>query len=147
MLRVSRLPSALGLLLLLAGHANAEVDLQVGQIWSYEARPGEEASTLTILKIESDPVLGRIVHIRLDGLRVKAPAAPGGTTDTVMHLPFSESSLRGSLRSPAGKAEPLPDFEEGYETWKSAFDEGEAGVFTVPVREAVGFIETTLSES
>jgi hypothetical protein len=34
-----------------------------GQVWSYKTRPGEERSTITILRVESSPKLGMIVHI------------------------------------------------------------------------------------
>jgi len=35
----------------------------IGQVWKYKTRPNEEQSTLTILRIESLPKLGVIVHI------------------------------------------------------------------------------------
>ena len=40
---------------------------------------------------------------------------------------------------------PLPDFQEGYSEWRSAFDAGQAGIFTVTVAEAVEFAETALN--
>jgi hypothetical protein len=42
-----------------------------GQIWTYKTRPAEADSHLTILKRETHPKLGTIVHISVDGLRMK----------------------------------------------------------------------------
>lgn len=45
--------------LLLTGSAiGAAEPFTVGDIWSYQTRPGENASTLTILKVEQYPDLG-----------------------------------------------------------------------------------------
>ncbi|MHC8332010.1 hypothetical protein [Pseudomonas sp. LB3P25] len=49
---------------------SASKELQVGDIWAYKNRPGEDASTLTILRIENYPKLGKVVHIRVDGFRL-----------------------------------------------------------------------------
>ncbi|MHC8410218.1 hypothetical protein ACYZTR_08620 [Pseudomonas sp. Hz4] len=49
---------------------SASKELQAGDIWAYKNRPGEDASTLTILKIENYPKLGKVVYIRVDGFRM-----------------------------------------------------------------------------
>src|ERR1700730_2019737 len=41
-----------------------------GQVWKYKNRSHEDASTLTILKVESLPTTGTIVHIRIDKVRI-----------------------------------------------------------------------------
>src|SRR6266566_2824100 len=42
-----------------------------GQVWPYNTRPHEKGSTLTILKVESLPKLGVIIHIRVDKVRLR----------------------------------------------------------------------------
>ncbi len=133
------------LALLSQSPALAEPDLAAGQIWSYQTRPSEESSKVTVLKIESDEKLGGIIHIRVDGLQLKNPAVASGVGEVIQHLPYSETALRKSLLRLSGSVEPLPAFDEGYRTWRSALDRGEAGVFTVPVSEAVSFVEQTLN--
>jgi hypothetical protein len=116
-----------------AGHAK----YKPGQVWHYRARAGEEQSTLTILKVESHPKLGTIVHVGLAGLRIKNAKAPAGVTDTATHLPFSEKSINDSVTTLANPSGPVPDYRDGYNTWRESFDAGKAGVFTITVAEAV----------
>lgn len=111
----------------------SDFNLSVGDVWSYETRPEEQSSTLTILKIEELQRV-RIVHIRIDGLKMKGP---NGLIDSIEHLPFDEAALKKYLHSKVSSSKSLPDFSEGYQQWK---DE-EGGVFTISVREAVGILE------
>ena len=52
---------------------SASKELKVGDIWAYKNRPGEDGSTLTILKIENYPKLGKVIHIRVDGFQMINP--------------------------------------------------------------------------
>jgi hypothetical protein len=124
--------------------ADAGVALEPGQIWSYETRPGEESSLLTILKVEPHPKHGTIVHVSLEGLRLKIPSAQGGSSSTIGHLPFQEAALRGSLLKMVTRtAAPTMG---GYKTWKDAFDQGRAGIWSDPVAKTVGTIERLANE-
>jgi len=118
-----------------------------GQVWHYRARPGEEQSTLTILKVESHPKLGTIVHVGLEGLRIKNAKAPGGLTSEATHLPFSEKSVDDSVTTIANPAGPVLDYLDGYNTWRESFDAGKAGVFTITVAEAVEVLERGLANA
>jgi hypothetical protein len=118
-----------------------------GQLWHYRTRPGEEQSTLTVLKVESHPTLGTIVHVGLAGLRIKNPKAPGGLTDEATHLPFSEKSVDDSVTTIANPAGPVPDYLDGYNTWRESFDAGKAGVFTITVAEVVDVLERGLANA
>lgn len=120
--------------------AEAARTLEVGQIWSYKARKGEETSTLAILKIESHPKHGRIVHVALEGVRLEIPRPEGSLTTTISHLPFQEAALRGSLLEMVTRTAEPPDLG-GYVGWKQAFDQGKAGIWTMPVAEAVAAVE------
>jgi len=125
--------------------ALAETEFRVGQIWSYQTRPGESESTVTIVKLEVNEDLGDIAHIRIDGVKLKSPSAPSGIVDFIGHMPYEASALKKSVTELRGTTKSLPDFEEGYEIWKSAFDQGKAGIFTIPVKEAVDFMQQVLA--
>jgi hypothetical protein len=114
--------------------------LAIGQIWKYKTRPGEDGSRLTILKTESHPKLGGIIHIAVDGLRMKNPLASGGMSSMVGHMPYQEAALRASLVGVAGQSPDAPDLD-GYKIWKDAFDQGKAGIWSIPLSEAIGAME------
>jgi hypothetical protein len=114
-------------------------------VWKYRTRPGEEASRITVLKVESDLKLGTIVHIAIDGVTIRNPSNPAEPSRTIGHLPFQEKALTESVTTQDGTHAGAPDLE-GYHTWKEAFDRSEAGIWTVPVAEAVGAMETALNK-
>lgn len=111
--------------------ANA-VELQQGQVWSYKTRPGEATSTLTVLKIEQYKDLGRVVHIRVDQIQMINPLKGNVVTD-IPHLPFKELAVQKSITKFVRQAASLPEYKEGYETWKAAYLQGQAGAFDRPV--------------
>lgn len=119
----------------------AIADYDVGQVWEYETRPGEESSLVYIVKVDEHEKLGKIFHISIVGIKIGNPAAEKGYVDSLPHAPVSEEALRASLTKLVRSAKILPDFAEGYAIWRQAFDSGEAGIFTVPVHEIVSFIE------
>ncbi|HEX8243622.1 MAG TPA: hypothetical protein VF541_09005 [Longimicrobium sp.] len=108
-----------------------------GEVWRYHARPEEPGSTLTVLRVDRDPKLGNIVHVRVDGLRIPDPHHPSGFSGEIMHLPFDERAVVGSVSELVRSGVAIPDHEAGYAEWRRAFDTGEAGVFTISVGEAV----------
>lgn len=118
---------------------------KVGQQWSYSARPGEEKSYLIIVKIDNDPKLGRIIHIALRGLKMKNPRSPDGLSEDVNHMPFLEAAIEKSGLKLLKEKVDLPDFEEGYQIWRKAFDAGDAGAYSITVAEAIGVMETALN--
>jgi hypothetical protein len=117
---------------------------KVGQIWKYDNRPLEAGSTLTILRIEKYSKGDTIVHIRVDGIRMVNPRRPGGYSTYLGHLPYSIKALSNEVRSVVGQADHLPDFEEGYQQWRSAWDNGTAGYFTTSVKELINGMEKTM---
>jgi mRNA-degrading endonuclease RelE of RelBE toxin-antitoxin system len=119
---------------------------KVGQMWSYKTRAGEEDSYFIIVKIDNDAKLGTIVHIAMRGLKMKNPRSPDGISDKVNHMPFNEEAVnKSALRLLKDKAE-LPDYEEGYQSWRNAFDAGRAGVYTITLAEAVNVMEESLNQ-
>jgi hypothetical protein len=117
-----------------------------GQIWTYHTRPGEEASRLIICRIDPDPNLGQIIHIHVNGLRLKNKRAPGGSTDQIGHMPYAADALCKSLTGLESTGSALPPFEDGYQQWRDAFDHGKAGVWTAPPAEAIAAMESILNQ-
>ena len=115
---------------------SASKDLKVGDIWAYKNRPGEDGSTLTILKIENYPKLGKVVHIRVDGFRMINPVT-GNEFNDMPHLPFQEKALERSITHRIGETAEIPDFSQSYAAWRAAFDEGKAGAFKITVRQTL----------
>lgn len=122
---------ALSLLLVMPLLANA-ADLQQGQVWSYKTRPGDSSSTLTVLKIEQYKDLGRVVHIRVDRIEITNPLKGNVVTD-IPHLPFKESAVQKSVTKLIHQSPSVPEFQEGYDTWKAAYLQGRAGAFETTV--------------
>lgn len=123
----------------------ADSDFRAGQEWAYRTRPGEESSTLTVLRVERSAEPGVIVHVAIAGLDIRNPASPAQPIREIGHLPMSEAAVRRSVTRKLRDDAPLPDFEEGYRTWRRAYDSGEGGIFSIPVAEAVAAIAETLT--
>lgn len=103
---------------------------QVGEVWSYHARPGEETSTVTVLKVETSPRLGNVVHVAVDGLRIKSPRVPGGVMTGIGHIALTEEAARQSLVSRVQLIATLPPFEQGYAHWLDLLNRGRGNVCT-----------------
>ena len=140
------------LLVSLLGCTNAKTDynfkddtFKVGQKWHYKTRPQDEGSLLTILKTENYSNDGIVVHIAVNGLKLKNPNKPDGYTDLVGHLPVSKKTLAESVTTLESENNKLPDnYKEGYDSWKKEFDAGKAGIFSIPVSEILETIEDTM---
>jgi hypothetical protein len=119
-------------MLLAASFAIPAADLEPGQVWAYKTRPGEAASTITVLKVEAYKDLGRIVHIRIDGIEMKNPQK-GNTITEIPHLPFHDQAIQASITRLVQKSATVPEFQDGYDTWKKAYVAGKAGAFDTSV--------------
>jgi len=117
-----------------------------GQIWQYNTRPTEQASRIIICRVESDPNAGQIVHIHVTGIRLKNKHAPGGASDQVSHMPYSAEALQKCLTHLESTTTKLPDFEDGYHEWRTAFDQHQAGIWTAPIAQAIAGIESALNQ-
>jgi hypothetical protein len=60
-------------------------------------------------------------------------------------MPYSAETLRGCVLELEASDTALPKFEDGYQQWRSAFDEGQAGVWTLPVKEAIAAMEPVMN--
>ncbi|MSU34212.1 MAG: hypothetical protein EXS36_03700 [Pedosphaera sp.] len=114
---------------------------QVGEVWSYHARPGEETSTVTVLKLESSPYLGNVIHVAVNGLRVKSARVPGGLVTGIGHIALSEEATRQSLVSRLQRVDTLPPFEQGYAHWLDLLNRGRGDVCTNTLISVVDGLE------
>ncbi|MBS1793301.1 MAG: hypothetical protein JSS81_05575 [Acidobacteria bacterium] len=118
---------------------------RVGQTWSYRTRPGEEDSYFIVLRVDADPKLGPIVHIALENLKIKNRRTRSGLVTRIAHLPFAESALEESAGKLLREKTALPDFRDGYDEWKKAFDDKRAGIYTASLDKVVEIIENGLN--
>lgn len=118
----------------------------VGQVWKYNHRPSEPDSRVFIVRIDADdPEHGNIIHIYISNLSIPNPDAVGGKTIYIGHMPYDQDALERSVTELESETKELPDYEDGYRLWKAAFDDSQAGVFDVPVSEAIKFVEKSIS--
>jgi hypothetical protein len=95
---------------------------------------------LIVVKVDDALGLTNIVHICIEGVRVKDQLSRQWTVKTIGHLPIAEEALSASVTEMLGVTTQLPDFKEGYETWRTQFENSQAGYFTTPVADCVGLI-------
>ncbi|MFW8625518.1 hypothetical protein [Deinococcus sp. ME38] len=119
--------------------SDVQIDFQASQRWTYRTRPGEDTSTVLILR-RDDEATGTVLHIALDGLRLGNPHLPGGVQTELGHAPIAADALRASVLDLIEVNAPLPADEGGYRQWREAADRGEAGVFTLTLAELLDLI-------
>lgn len=120
---------------------------KVGQIWKYNTRTGEDNSTLTILKVEKYDSAGIVIHIYVNGLKLKNPQRPSGFSDDIGHLPLSKDAVLKSVTTLVSEDNKLPDFIGGYTNWREAFDSKRGGIFSIVVSDAVTYVEEAMSNA
>ena len=111
-----------------------------GQVWSYKTRPGEDVSTVTILRVESLPKIGTIVHVRIEGIHLKN-CGGGPSPSTIQHAPFAREALDKSVTALIKSNVAIPDYEEGYQEWLSHC----GGVYTITLADMLNVDETTFN--
>ncbi len=119
--------------------SDVQIDFQAGQRWTYRTRPGEDTSTVLILRRDDEPT-GTVVHVALDGLRLGNPHLRGGVQPHLGHAPVTADALRASVLELIQTGALLPTDDSGYRQWREAADRGEAGVFTLPLAEILNLI-------
>jgi hypothetical protein len=120
---------------------------EVGQIWEYETRTGEEKSTLTIVNIEKNKLDDTIINVYINNLKIKNQAVKNRISDTIQHLPFGRKSIDNSITKLIGFTKILPDYNEGFNEWKSLYDIGEAGIFDITtLKETIDLMKITLNQ-
>lgn len=108
-----------------------------GQVWSIRDLPTGYTNGLT--------VIGRVEPFGADvavHASVQVDPPPGAANDPLRamsilaHLPFAADAFARSVdRLIARNTPPHPNFDEGYETWRRAVEQGNAGIFTITIGE------------
>ena len=111
-----------------------------GQVWSYKTRPGEEGSTITILRIEETPKLGTIVHVRIDGIHF-SNCTGGPSPSLIQHAPISRAALEASVIAKLTSVPRVPDYAAGYQDWLVHC----GGVYTIPVDRVIAADDVTFN--
>lgn len=75
----------------------------------------------------------------------KARIIPQGIVAEALHLPVTEQALISSTTHMKNVRVDLPDYEFGYVRRKVAYDEKQAGYFSIPVKEIIRFLETSVN--
>ena len=119
---------------------------KVGQTWSYKTRPNEKESFFIVVKIDADEKFGKIIHIALSNLKMKNPNSSNEFYKSANHLPFIEEAITKSAVKILKEKVELPDYEEGYNLWKEAFDAKKAGVYTASIAEVIEIMEKGLNQ-
>jgi hypothetical protein len=119
----------------------------VGQAWTYRTRPGEEASRVAIRQIDREPEDGEVFHISILGVKLRNHRVPGGLQPAMHHAAVSRATLDASLLAQEGEADGDGRWRDGYAVWRLAYDNGDAGVFDMPVADILGYIEGVVAAS
>lgn len=122
---------------------NSSTKYQVGQVWNYKTRTSEPNSTFTVVRVE-DSGIGVIVHIYIDNVNVRTNPENEELTSVISHSPFSEAALDSSVIELKTSVSQLPEYKEGYEEWKNLFLQGNASVFTIPIKQSIKYMEQTM---
>ncbi len=120
-------------------------DLAAGQVWAYDTREGEEQSRLLILKVE-DLDGHQIVHVAVSGLMITRGNPPEAVIQMIQHMPFDGAAVKASLVRQEGFLEVPSGLLEGYSMWRTAYEKGEAGVYTISIADAVNSMEIVLNQ-
>lgn len=122
-------------------------DYAVGQSWTYRTRPGEEGSRVAIRRIDHEPEDGAVFHISILGVKLRNHRVPGGMQPAMNHAAVSRMTLDASLVAADGEADADESWRDGYAVWRQAYDNGDAGIFEIPISEILGYIEMVVAVS
>lgn len=113
---------------------------QAGQVWAFTPPTNQPNARLTVLQVESGDKLGTIVHIAISGVSY------GDGQTRIQHLPFAESAVERSITTLERESGPVPDYADGYQQWRQAFDAGKGGIFSITVAEAYDAVTSIASD-
>lgn len=115
-----------------------------GQVWNYKTRSSESNSRVTITRIDKDKQGEVIFHVFLDQLQLKNPHHPDGMIFELPHTPLTINALNKSVKKLSETTPDLPNYEQGYEAWLNAWHQGQANIFSQPIKEIIDFVERSL---
>lgn len=108
---------------------------EVGQVWKYQTRPGEESSTLVITRIT--PIGDQTCYsIFVENIHLVTDVLSGDSQDELPHAPMTADALDQSVTELVETRDRLPDFEYAY----NEFMEARGGIFTISVSQVLDVI-------
>ena len=117
-------------------------ELAAGQVWSYDTRSGEGASTIEILHIERGTSLGDVYFVSVRALDVRRLGRKIRATE-IWPLVFTHEALAKSLRSYQWAQKVDRSYLKHLDYWLREAHAGRAAerTFNVPIKEALEQIE------
>jgi hypothetical protein len=134
---------------LLAGcEAQKPPELAPGQVWSYDNRSREGASTVQILHVERGTPMGDIYFVSVRALNVQLSGRKMRFTE-IWPLVFTQEALSKSVRSLQWTEKVERPYFKYLDLWWREAREGRGAerTFSVPVKEALDQIETERPEA
>jgi hypothetical protein len=95
---------------------------------------------VTILRLETLPKLGEVVHVRIDGVQFKN-CTGGDAPREIGHAPFSRDAIEKSITTLRSQLHEVPDYQAGYTEWRSHC----GGVYKISVAEVVELDDQTFN--
>lgn len=96
-------------------------------------------------------VVGRLDGGGKDGATIASISVfdqrPGAKLGVLGHVPVDAKILAASCPKTQAAHALDPHFEEGYATWRQAFEGGQGGYFTISVSEILDVAKKTMSEA
>jgi len=114
-----------------------------GEVWHYHTRPGEEGSLAVVGAVDQVQEVGRIVHVRVEGVSVRSKT--GEVSNVITHLPMRESAFAASVTTLANAPANLDGFEADYDKWLDGYESGSVRAIGEPLNEVLTMIERSLA--
>lgn len=113
--------------------------MKVGQKYSFQMKGQSTNPYFIVCKIDEEKGK-KIVGVYFGGLKFKNPQSKTGYGESISHAPVEEEALIKSQIKLIAENVVLPEFKEGYETWKKEYDNGNAGYFNISPDKIVEYI-------
>lgn len=122
--------------------------LAPGQVWSYDSRPGEGASTIQILHVEPGTPVGTVYFVSVRALDVHRIGRKLRTTE-VWPLVFTEEALVRSVKGYQWSQKVDRPYLKQLDFWLTEAREGRAEerTFNIPLKDALHEIERDQPEA
>ena len=119
-----------------------QMKFEVGQKLRCVSAHADRLLEASVGRVDTAPNGATVVSITLED------KAPGGQPNLFAHMPFDATALASSCRQVIATDVPVrSEFNDGYATWREAFDAGKGGYFTISVDQAIDFVKSILAGS
>lgn len=63
--------------------------------------------------------------------------------EAIPHVPFARNAVGESVTKRVASDQALPNYQEGYKSWKEAYSKKHAGIYAIEVKDAISVAEKT----